>query len=120
MNFLIIAMFALVFFPLLSSLSMILNCTFIPKAYLVKFTILVFFTYFFYEPTTAVKYREENYTMKCFHSCGQHPCKFIGKKETLTGLVWHTNVTAVPLLRCHVSCSRSLNKVETNIQCGII
>ena len=33
--------------------------------------------HFFYEPTSVVKYGEDNYTMKRFHSRGQHTHKFI-------------------------------------------
>ena len=43
--------------------------------------------------------------IECFHSLGQHICKFIGTKESVyirkefnsTGLVWDTNMAAVTL-----------------------
>ena len=41
--------------------------------------------------------------MECFHSRGQHLCKFIGTKESVcirkefNSLVWDTNVAAVLL-----------------------
>ena len=68
-------------------------------------------------------------SIECFHSRGQHLCKFIGTKESVcikkrsstpTGLSWYTNMVAVSLFWEHqygrrdVMCKRSIGSKRTS------